>query len=165
MDVIRPYTIVAHVDDSPEGRAAAEYACSLCLKLKVKYRLIFLYVVALYRRTSLSLINRQTDQMNADIREDAENSMIRCKQFLSRFESLVTYEWVSVKDEGSIGPIMVNFIADGLQSPVDVVVVGTSVNGGIKKIVGGDLSEYLLSNLLCPVMVVKNQYDISDDGN
>ncbi|KAJ2358997.1 hypothetical protein IWW50_000648 [Coemansia erecta] len=164
MDVNRPYTVVVHIDNTPEGYAAAEYACSLCLKFKVKYRLIFLYVVALYRRTSLSLINRQTDQMNADIREDAENAMVRCKQFLSRFESLVTYEWISVKDEGSAGPIMVNFIADSLHEPVDLVVVGKAVNAGIKKIVGGDVSSHLLENLLCPVMVVKDRYDVSDDG-
>ncbi|KAJ1847632.1 hypothetical protein LPJ70_001434 [Coemansia sp. RSA 2708] len=165
MDVTRPYTIVAHVDNTPEGRAAAEYACSLCLKFRVKYRLIFLYVVALYRRTSLSLINRQTDQMNADIREDAENAMLDCKKFLSRFESLVTFEWISVKDEGNVGPIMVDFIADSLQSPVDVVVVGKPANPGIKRIVGGDTCDYLLNNLLCPVMVVKNQYDTSDNGD
>ncbi|KAJ2662060.1 hypothetical protein IW148_003108 [Coemansia sp. RSA 1199] len=165
MDVSRPYTVVVYIDNTSEGNAAAEYACALCLKFKVKYRLIFLYVVALYRRTGLSLINRQTDQMNADIREDADNAMIRCKQFLSRFESLVTYEWISVKDEGSAGPIMVNFIADSLHSPVDLVVVGKSTNSGIKRLVGGDVSDHLLDNLLCPVMVVKNQFDVSDDGN
>ncbi|PIA18600.1 hypothetical protein COEREDRAFT_79633 [Coemansia reversa NRRL 1564] len=159
----RPYTVVVHVDESPEGLAAAEYACTLCLKFKVKYRLILLYVVALYRRTGLRIINRQTEQLNADIREDAENSMVKCKQFLSRFESLVTYEWISIKDEGSAGPIMVEFIAENLQATVDLVVVGKKVNPGIKKIVGGHISDYLLENLMLPVMVVKNQYDVSDD--
>ncbi|KAI8321662.1 hypothetical protein GQ54DRAFT_245411, partial [Martensiomyces pterosporus] len=100
-----PYTVVVRIDGSREGYAAAEYACTLCLKLKVNFRLIFLYVVALYRKTGLSLINRQTEQLNADIREDAENDMVKCKQFLSRFESLLSYEWISIKDEGSVGPI------------------------------------------------------------
>ncbi|KAJ2157093.1 hypothetical protein GGF46_004745 [Coemansia sp. RSA 552] len=159
----RPYTVVARIDDSPEGFAAAEYACTLCLKFKVKFRLIFLYVVALYRRTGLSLINRQTDQLNSDIREDAENSMIRCKQFLSRFESLVPYEWISVKDEGSVGPIVLDFINENLHTPVDLVVVGRTANTTIKKIVGGHVSDYLLANAKCPVMVVKDQYDVSDD--
>ncbi|KAJ2460765.1 hypothetical protein GGF42_000626 [Coemansia sp. RSA 2424] len=163
MDAARPYTIVVRVDGTPEGCAAAEYACSLCVKLKVSYRLIFLYVVALYRRTALNLINRQTDQLNTDIRENAENSMMKCKQFLSRFESLVSYEWISIKDEGNIGPIMVQFIADGLHTPVDLVVVGRTVDTGIKKIVGGHVSDYIIANLKCPVMVVKNEYDLSDD--
>ncbi|KAI7825942.1 hypothetical protein BX661DRAFT_128848, partial [Kickxella alabastrina] len=102
----RPYTVIVRIDSSPEGYAAAEYSASLCIKLKVNFRLIFLFVVALYRRTGFQLINRQTDQMNADIREDAENEMVKCKQFLSRFESLVPYEWISIKDEGNIGPII-----------------------------------------------------------
>ncbi|KAJ2858934.1 hypothetical protein GGH94_006367 [Coemansia aciculifera] len=163
MDASRPYTVVVRVDGTPEGYAAAEYACSLCVKLKVSYRLIFLYVVALYRRTALNLINRQTDQLNADIREDAENSMLKCKQFLSRFESLVAYEWISIKDEGNIGPIMVQFIHDGLNTPVDLVVVGRTVDTGIKKLVGGHVSDFIIANLKCPVMVVKNEYDLSDD--
>ncbi|KAJ2539764.1 hypothetical protein EV175_006306, partial [Coemansia sp. RSA 1933] len=75
----RPYTVVVRVDGKREGFAAAEYACSLCVKLKVKYRLVFLYVVALYRRTGISLINQQTEQLNADIREDAESGMLKCK--------------------------------------------------------------------------------------
>ncbi|KAJ2221687.1 hypothetical protein H4R99_003667 [Coemansia sp. RSA 1722] len=163
MDALRPYTIVVRIDSSPEGYAAAEYAASLCLKLKVKFRLVFLFVVALYRRTGLQLINRQTDQMNADIREDAENEMVRCKQFLSRFESLVQYEWISIKDEGNIGPIIVRFIKDSFHTPVDLVVVGRTADVGIKKIVGGHVSDYMLANLSCPVMVVKDTYDVSDD--
>ncbi|KAJ1998966.1 hypothetical protein GGI04_004776 [Coemansia thaxteri] len=165
MDVTRPYTVVVRIDGTSEGFAAAEYACSLCLKLKVHYRLIFLYVVALYRRSALNLINRQTDQLNADIREDAENDMVKCKQFLSRFESLVPYEWISIKDEGNIGPIMAQFIADGLNSPVDLAVVGRTVDAGIKKLVGGHVSDYLIVHLNCPVMVVKDEYDHSDDEN
>lgn len=163
MDATRPYTIVVRVDETREGLAAAEYACNLCLKLKVKYRLVFLYVVALYRRRGIQLINRQTDQMNADIREDAENAMIKCKQFLSRFESLVDYEWISVKDEGSVGPIIIRFIKDGLQTPVDLVVAGRTLDTGIKKIVGGHVTDYLMANLGCPLMVVKDEYDVSDD--
>ncbi|KAJ2775782.1 hypothetical protein IWQ57_000192 [Coemansia nantahalensis] len=159
----RPYMVVARIDNSREGFAAAEYACSLCVKLKCSYRLVFLYVVALFRRTGLSLLNRQTDQMNADIREDAEHDMLKCKQFLSRFESLVAYEWISVKDEGSVGPIMVGFIRDGLQTPVDLVVTGRTTDTGIKKLVGGHVSDYLLANLRCPVMIVKDEYDVSDD--
>ncbi|KAJ1726060.1 hypothetical protein LPJ61_005448 [Coemansia biformis] len=159
----RPYTVVARIDNTPEGYAAAEYACSLCLKLRCQYRLVFVYVVALFRRTGLSLINRQTDQLNADIREDAENDMVKCKQFLSRFESLVTYEWISVKDEGSAGPILVNFIQENLQAPVDLVVTGRTAGLGIKKFVGRHVSDYLLEHLRCPVMIVKDEYDVSDD--
>ncbi|KAJ2783394.1 hypothetical protein GGI15_002606 [Coemansia interrupta] len=165
MDALRPYTVVVRIDSTPEGYAAAEYASSLCLKLKVKFRLIFLFVVALYRRTGLQLINRQTDQLNADIREDAENEMVRCKQFISRFESLLQYEWISIKDEGNVGPIIARFIKDSLQAPVDLVVVGRTADVGIKKIVGGHVSDYLLANLSCPVMVVKDTYDVSDDEN
>ncbi|KAJ1846020.1 hypothetical protein LPJ73_004660 [Coemansia sp. RSA 2703] len=165
MDALRPYTIVVRIDSTPEGYAAAEYASSLCLKLKVKFRLIFLFVVALYRRTGLQLINRQTDQLNTDIREDAENEMVRCKQFISRFESLLQYEWISIKDEGNVGPIIARFIKDSLHTPVDLVVVGRTTDVGIKKIVGGHVSDYLLANLSCPVMVVKDTYDVSDDEN
>ncbi|KAJ1664747.1 hypothetical protein IW140_002978 [Coemansia sp. RSA 1813] len=161
----RPYTVVVRVDGTREGFAAAEYACSLCVKLKVKYRLVFLYVVALYRRTGLNLINRQTDQLNADIREDAESGMTKCKQFLSRFESLVDYEWISIKDEGNIGPIIIRFIEDGLHTPVDLVVVGRTVESAFKKMVTGHVSDFLLQNLKCPVMVVKDEYDVSDDEN
>ncbi|KAJ2519012.1 hypothetical protein GGI11_001746 [Coemansia sp. RSA 2049] len=159
----RPYTVVVRVDGTREGFAAAEYACSLCVKLKVKYRLIFLYVVALYRRTGLGLINRQTEQLNADIREDAEGAMTKCKQFLSRFESLVEYEWISVKDEGSVGPIVVSFIEDGLHTTVDLVVVGRTAESAFKSMVAGHVSDYLLQRLRCPVMVVKDEYDVSDD--
>ncbi|KAJ1947169.1 hypothetical protein GGF37_000624 [Kickxella alabastrina] len=163
MDASRPYTVIVRIDSSPEGYAAAEYSASLCIKLKVNFRLIFLFVVALYRRTGFQLINRQTDQMNADIREDAENEMVKCKQFLSRFESLVPYEWISIKDEGNIGPIIAQFIKDGLQTPIDLVVVGRTADVGIKKLVGGHVSDYLITHLSCPVMVVKDTYDVSDD--
>ncbi|KAJ2717122.1 hypothetical protein H4R19_000207 [Coemansia spiralis] len=163
MSQARPYTVVARIDNSPEGFAAAEYACTLCLKFKCQYRLVFLYVVALFRRTGLNLFNRQTDQLNADIREDAEHDMLKCKQFISRFESLVTYEWISVKDEGNVGPIMVSFIQDSLQAPVDLVVTGRTASAGIKQLVGGHVSDYLLANLRCPVMIVKDEYDVSDD--
>ncbi|KAJ2780247.1 hypothetical protein H4R18_003559 [Coemansia javaensis] len=163
MSGARPYTVVARIDNSTEGLAAAEYACTLCLKLKCAYRLIFLYVVALYRRTGLGLINRQTDQLNAEIRENAEHEMVRCKQFLSRFESLVAFEWISVKDEGKPGPIIVSFINDSLQARVDLVVAGRTVNPGLGAMVSGHVSDYLLAHLNCPVMVVKDQYDGSDD--
>ncbi|KAJ1944950.1 hypothetical protein EC988_005863, partial [Linderina pennispora] len=136
-DANRPYTIVVRIDDSREGYAAAEYACSLCLKLKVKYRLIFLYVVALYKRSNLNLINRQTEQLNAEIRENAEDSMMKCKQFLSRFESLLSFEWISIKDEGNVGPIAAKFIKKELQTVVDLVVVGRSADTALKTIVGG----------------------------
>ncbi|KAJ1677663.1 hypothetical protein EV182_005692, partial [Spiromyces aspiralis] len=49
----RPYTIVVHMDNTMEGRAAAEYACGLCTKLKVKYRLIIVFVIALYSKTKV----------------------------------------------------------------------------------------------------------------
>ncbi|KAJ2559171.1 hypothetical protein EV175_000469 [Coemansia sp. RSA 1933] len=121
--------------------------------------------LALYRWIGLNLINRQTEQLNADIREDAESGMLKCKQFLSRFESLVEYEWISIKDEGSIGPILVRFIEDGLHTPVDLVVVGRTVESAFKKLMTGHVSDYLLQNLKCPVMVVKDEYDVSDDEN
>ncbi|KAI9504480.1 hypothetical protein GGI25_005450 [Coemansia spiralis] len=162
-DATRPYTVVVRIDGTREGFAAAEYACTLCVKFKVKYRLIFLYVVALYRRSALSLINRQTEQLNADIREDAETAMTKCKQFISRFESIVDYEWISIKDEGNVGPIMVRFIEDGLHTPVDLVVTGRTVDSKLKKMVSSHVSDYLLENLTCPVMVVKDEYDVSDD--
>ncbi|KAJ1960427.1 hypothetical protein GGI12_003808 [Dipsacomyces acuminosporus] len=162
-DVTRPYTIVVRIDGTREGYAAAEYACSLCLKLKVNYRLIFLYVVALYKKTGLNFINRQTEQLNMDIRDNADNDMVKCKQFLSRFESLLAYEWISIKDEGNVGPITVKFIKEGLQAPVDLVVVGRTANTALKKIVGGHVSDYLMNQLSCPLMVVKDEYDVSDD--
>ncbi|ORX74433.1 hypothetical protein DL89DRAFT_264304 [Linderina pennispora] len=162
-DANRPYTIVVRIDDSREGYAAAEYACSLCLKLKVKYRLIFLYVVALYKRSNLNLINRQTEQLNAEIRENAEDSMMKCKQFLSRFESLLSFEWISIKDEGNVGPIAAKFIKKELQTVVDLVVVGRSADTALKTIVGGHVSDYFMKTLEVPLMVVKDEFDVSDD--
>jgi len=52
----------------------------------------------------------------------------------------------------SLGKVIANMVAD---NQADVVVMGTNNRGAVGRFMFGSVSEYLLRNLTCPVLVVK----------
>ncbi|KAJ1922218.1 hypothetical protein H4219_000080 [Mycoemilia scoparia] len=152
------------MDNTLEGKAAAEYACSLCAKLKVKYRLVIVFVVALYTKTKIGFINNFLSENNAEIKQESEADVRECQIFLGRFASLVKHEWVEARGEGSESQVFLNYVSRHYPEK-DMIVVGEPDSPAINKLVTNSVSSAVLRNVRCPVMVVKNQYDISDDEN
>ncbi|KAJ3078759.1 Ubiquitin carboxyl-terminal hydrolase 22 [Quaeritorhiza haematococci] len=150
------YKVVVAVNNSPASFKALDQAVSLCQNLACPYKLFIIYVVALNPPQTLPYIDHLEKAYNVEIQSNAVAEVEACKDYLTKkYAGKVTYDFNEVEGEGETGPLIEEYILEN-HPDLDLLIVGTRNLGTLKRWVLGSVSDHLVHNMNCPVMVVKD---------
>ncbi|KAI9018939.1 hypothetical protein DFJ74DRAFT_598021, partial [Hyaloraphidium curvatum] len=101
-----PYKVLVPLNDTPEAWHSLDHAVQLVRSLKLPYRLLLVYIVALNPPQSLPYLDHLDKAANLEIQSKAEREIEACKEKLADYEGLVSYELIEVEGEGEVGPVI-----------------------------------------------------------
>jgi len=156
----KQYKIMVALNDTIESWDAVDAAIQLCTHFAPDaYRLLLVYVVALNPVQSLPYLDHLDRAYNIEIIENAQKEVDACKNHLLKcYSGKVNYEFVQVEGEGETGPVIAQYLAES-HADLNMLVLGSRNLTGVKKLLQGSVSEYLMHHVTCPVLIVKDKED------
>jgi nucleotide-binding universal stress UspA family protein len=136
--------ILVPLDGSEHSSRALEVAIHLAKQLKCKLALLTVYsmVAASGSSPELSL-------MAIDASRD------RGKEILKKAEDKVNSEMIEVETELAAGTAVEAIVEKSKEGKFDMIVMGARGLGTMKKLLIGSVSEGVIKNAPCPVLIVK----------
>jgi len=152
--------ILVPLDGSEHSARALETAIQVAKQLNSKLTLLTVYHVTVIPATSPELTMHTTatvpDATSAGLAQMAIQSAHNFgKKTLSEAEAKVKSENIPVKTELVGGDAVGEIVRKSKEGNFDLIVMGARGLGTIKKIFIGSVSEGVLKNTPCPVLIVK----------
>ncbi|KAJ3393607.1 hypothetical protein HDU92_007646 [Lobulomyces angularis] len=147
------YKIFVAANATEQSYEAINFAAQLCKNLK-DYKLIIGFFVPLNSETNIPYLDHLDKSYNMEIQEQSEKELKELKGFLKKnYYEKVDYDFFEVEGEGEAGPLIKEYLEKNYKD-INLCCVGSRHLGGLKKLVYGSTSEYLVHNLSCPVTIV-----------
>ncbi len=142
--------ILVPLDGSEHSRRALEAAIQLAMRLNSKLALL-----TVYSGTNASI---PEPELSAKARQSiltAQNVLDSCEEILEEAEQKVRTEKIEVETEVAEGNPADVIVKKSKEGKFDLIVMGARGLSTFKKIMVGSVSEGVIKNAPCPVLIVK----------
>ena len=136
--------ILVPLDGSEHSSRALEVAIQLAKQLKCK-----LVLLTVYSMVAASGSSPELSLMAIDASRD------RGKEILKSAEEKVKSEMIEVETELAAGTAVEAIVGKSKIGKFDIIVMGARGLGTVKKLLIGSVSEGVVKNASCPVLIVK----------
>ena len=136
--------ILVPLDGSEHSSRALEVAIQLAKQLKCK-----LVLLTVYSMVAASGSSPELSLMAIDASRD------RGKEILKKAEEKVNSEMIEVETELAAGTAVETIVEKSKEGKFDMIVMGARGLGTMKKLLIGSVSEGVIKNAPCPVLIVK----------
>jgi nucleotide-binding universal stress UspA family protein len=136
--------ILVPLDGSEHSSRALEVAIHLAKQLNCK-----LVLLSVYSMVAASGSSPELSLMAIDASRD------RGKEILKKAEEKVNSEMIEVETELAAGTAVETIVEKSKEGKFDMIVMGARGLGTMKKLLIGSVSEGVIKNAPCPVLIVK----------
>lgn len=136
--------ILVPLDGSEHSSRALEVAIQLAKQLKCK-----LVLLTVYSMVAASGSSPELSLMAIDASRD------RGKEILKKAEETVNSEMIEVETELAAGTAVEAIVEKSKEGKFDMIVMGARGLGTMKKLLIGSVSEGVIKNSPCPVLIVR----------
>jgi len=152
--------ILVPLDGSEHSGRALETAIHLARKLNSKLVLLTVYSVNIVPVTSAELASHAPatvpDATSAALSQMAiERGRSQGKKILAEAEEKVKSETIEVETELAEGGAVETIVRKSKEEEFDMIIMGARGLGTIRKLFLGSVSEGVIKNARCPVLIVK----------
>ena len=142
--------ILVPLDGSEHSRRALETSIQLAKKLNSKLALLTVY--------SMSNVATPEPELSVVARQSVisrQNVLDSCEEILAEAEQKVRSETIDVETEVAEGNAVDAIVKKSREGKFDLIIMGARGLSTLKKILVGSVSDGVIKNAPCPVLIVK----------
>jgi nucleotide-binding universal stress UspA family protein len=149
--------ILAAIDKSPQSDMVFNHACTLAKLQDAKLMLIHCLTLPRSNQDFGDRYNANLSQFMSVAQKQIDEAMEETRRWMNGYDHDATERGVEVNWDWRLGDPGFQICEAAKDWHADLIVVGRRGHKGLKEIVLGSVSNYVLHRAPCSVMVVQNQ--------